>query len=428
MRWNRSLALALTFALVCHASEDENSRMALLSRVLERMQVVLRRMPNYTCTETITRTIGDGTPLHVDTLERLRLQVAIIGGKEVFSWPGAAPFERIDPHDIVGGGLTGTGDFEGFSHAVLGSDIPEFTTGEEELDGGVQRAIRYEYRVPLKNSGYRLHAGIDSAIVDYGGAFWVEPASEHVLALEVIADIRRNNIPETLDISSAKTRLEYQYIRSGAGAEEFPFPAASTLTVSHLRASTVTSNRIQFSGCREYKSDSSIHFSDASSSVLSETPTLAKQAPLPGALTLDLALDAPIRVASSAAGDAITATLLRPVKVGSMVIPKGAKVSGRVLLFETDLEKNTTHLRLGFSHLESGGKLFPFRARFVTFRSAPGVAPEGPRHEKWVNLRDIRNASASEWKSQANFTLIGNQAQMVAGFRMEWMTMGEPDN
>src|ERR1039458_8306356 len=97
-------ALLLVLAVVCQGHQDEEARTALLSRVLGTMRHAIARMPDYTCTENITRSIGGGTPLRVRTLERLRLQVAIIGGKELFSWPGAAPFERDSPYDMVGGG------------------------------------------------------------------------------------------------------------------------------------------------------------------------------------------------------------------------------------------------------------------------------------------------------------------------------------
>jgi hypothetical protein len=89
-----ALALWLRVAVVCQGSQDEASRTVLLARVMGTMRHALARMPDYTCTESITRSTGEGTPLSVRTLERIRLQVAVIGGKEVFSWPGEAPFVR----------------------------------------------------------------------------------------------------------------------------------------------------------------------------------------------------------------------------------------------------------------------------------------------------------------------------------------------
>src|ERR1017187_1976571 len=69
-------ALLFLLAVAGRGQQDEASRTALLSRVLGTMRQANARMPDYTCTENITRSIGDGTPLRVRTLERLRLQVA----------------------------------------------------------------------------------------------------------------------------------------------------------------------------------------------------------------------------------------------------------------------------------------------------------------------------------------------------------------
>src|ERR1035441_10289726 len=76
-----------------------------------------------------------------------------------------------------GGGLAGTGDFAGFSRAVFGSDAAQFTTGEEEVRAE-KRTVRYDYIVPRTSSGYVLRSGADSAVVDYAGSFWVDPATE----------------------------------------------------------------------------------------------------------------------------------------------------------------------------------------------------------------------------------------------------------
>jgi hypothetical protein len=412
-------ALLFLLAVVCQGQQDEEARTALLSRVLGTMRHALARMPDYTCTENITRSIGDGTPLRVRTLERLRLQVAIIGGKELFSWPGAAPFERDNPYDIVGGGLAGTGDFAGFSRAVFGSDAAQFTTGEEEV-GAEKRTVRYDYIVPLTSSGYVLRSGADSAVVDYAGSFWVDPATERVLALQVEADYRRHHIPYVLDMFDVKTLLDFKDIL--IGGEALPFPDSSTLTVVHLRNSVVSNNRIEFTGCRQYAAESSIEFGEHDTAApAASAPPLAAE--LPDGLDFEVTLEEPIRASSSAAGDAISAVLRHAVKAGTLRIPKGARLVGRILGIETDLDKDATHVRLGFSHLETEGRYFPFRARFVTSGSAPGVAEGGPHRAKWINLRDIRNADRPEWMTRTDFTLIGKEGQMAKGFRMEWTTI-----
>ena len=412
-------AVLLPLAGVCQGYQDEEARTALLSRVMGTMRHALARMPDYTCTETITRSTGDGTPLRVRTLERLRLQVALIGGKELFSWPGAAPFERDSLYDLVGGGTAGTGDFAGFSRGVFGSDAARFTTGEEEVRAE-KRTVRYDYIVPRTSSGYVLRSDIDRAVVDYGGSFWVDPATGRVLTLQVEVDYRRNHIPDVLDMFDVKTLLDFKHIV--IGGEDLPFPDSSTLTVVHLRNSIVSNNRIEFSGCRQYAAESSIQFGEHGKAAPTATAT-SPPAELPDGLDFEVTLEEPIRASSSAAGDAISAILLHPVKAGTLRIPKGARLVGRILGIETDLDKDATHVRLGFSHLEIEGRYFPFRARLVTSASAPGVVAGGRRQAKWINLRDIQNAGTPEWRTRMDFTLIGKEGQMAKGFRMEWTTV-----
>ena len=375
-------------------------------------------MNDYTCTELITRSISDGAPRRVRTLDRFRLQVAVIGGKERFAWPTAA-FEREDPREILGGGLTGVGDFAGFARSVFSSDDSEFTTGEEELRDQ-KRTIRYDFIVPLKASIYVLRSGAESALVDYGGSFWVDPLTAQIVALKVEVDQRRNHIPAVLDMFDVKTMLEFHAAR--VAGEELPFPASSTLTVVHFQNSIVTSNQIEFTGCRQYSAESTIQFG-AGDTVSPNAPAAKLPGELPDGLDLEVELDEPIRGATAAAGDAITATLRRAVKAGTVRLPKGARLLGRILSAETDMDTNATLVRLGFSRLESADHSYPFRARFVTTQDAPGVANGGTWPAKWIDLREIQATGTSEWLTHTDFRLMGKEAQLPRGFRIEWLTL-----
>ena len=304
------------------------------------------------------------------------------------------------------------------------SDDSQFTTGEEEVREG-KRTIRYDYIVPRKASAYVLRSGTDSAVVDYGGSFWVDPMTERVVALKVEVDQRRNNIPEALDMFDVKTMLEYN--DTHMSGEELPFPVSSTLTVVHFRTSIVTSNRIEFTGCRQYSAESSVRFGDHGT-VEPTAPAAKLPSELPGGLDLEVALDEPIRGASSSAGDVVSATLRRPVQAGMFRLPKGARLMGRILRVETDLDNDVTHVRVGFSQLETEDHYFPFRARFVTSEPAQGVVKGGPLPAKWISLRDIRNAGAPDWITMTDFRLMGKEGQMAKGFRMKWTTISDQDS
>ena len=76
-------------------------------------------------------------------MDRLRLEVAVVGGQELFAWPGAARFEREDPLEIVGSGPTGTGEYAGFLYVLFVSDWGSFSCGEEDVYAG--RPVRLSH-------------------------------------------------------------------------------------------------------------------------------------------------------------------------------------------------------------------------------------------------------------------------------------------
>jgi hypothetical protein len=99
-----------------------------------------KRMPRYTCVETVDRTQYQPTinPSTCQSLvamrrlspgrgnlavrDRLRLDVAVVNSGEIFSWAGAGKFESRDVGDIVGGGASGSGEFGGFLMGVFGRE------------------------------------------------------------------------------------------------------------------------------------------------------------------------------------------------------------------------------------------------------------------------------------------------------------------
>src|SRR5215472_16191853 len=118
----------------------------------------------------------------------LRLEVALVDGKELFSWPGAGRFEDRGIGEIVGrGAAIGNGSFATHARSVFLSHAPKFTyVGAATLNG--RRAIRYDYRIAQMLSGYQIHVGDHQAFVAYHGSFWVDADSLDLIRLDVRAD------------------------------------------------------------------------------------------------------------------------------------------------------------------------------------------------------------------------------------------------
>ncbi len=59
----------------------------LLDRIRAHMIDTLARQPNYTCVETVERSRRDGATRKFRLEDTLRIEVALVNGKEMFAWP-----------------------------------------------------------------------------------------------------------------------------------------------------------------------------------------------------------------------------------------------------------------------------------------------------------------------------------------------------
>src|SRR3989442_15637679 len=122
MGFARAAVYLLLARALCPAQPEADFGRTLLMRAHANTRKALARFPNYTCTEVISRSISSGTPARSEYMDRLRIEVAALGNRELFAWPGAAPFERDHPRDLIGGGLPPTGGFAPFTRPALDSD------------------------------------------------------------------------------------------------------------------------------------------------------------------------------------------------------------------------------------------------------------------------------------------------------------------
>src|SRR5690349_14470814 len=116
-----------------------------LNRVRAKMAEILLRQPDYTCTETVERTrqaAGNRSKIQ----DTLRLEVALVDGKEMFAWPGSKQFEDRDLSELVSTGMFGNGNFAIYARILFLSNIATVEyRGETPLGG--RPALRYDFRV-----------------------------------------------------------------------------------------------------------------------------------------------------------------------------------------------------------------------------------------------------------------------------------------
>lgn len=375
----------------------------LLERIRDQMEENLAKVPNYTCLETIERSVRTGAKRDFTLVDRLRFEVAMVEGREMYSWPGARTFEERTPADVVRGGTTTTGDYALHAKTIFASHAPEFDAGREETWGG-RRTVRYGFRVARKESSYRVKVGDKSAIVPYGGSFRADPQTLDLLRLEV--DV--SEIPEELGIQRATTEIEYGKVR--VGSSDFLLPQRVEFL---LRESTghERRNRTEFSRCRQYVGESEISFEEPGEP--HETGGAAQPwVDLPDGLVIETRLLDSIDTQKSAIGDPLAAEVTFAAKRGGrVVVPKGARLSGRVRRLERGAARAPYYVvELEFHEIEWEGGRARWRAELDKAGPLTGAA---------------RNALLTGDRQAPGCALLyiaGGRVRLPQGFRMLWVT------
>ncbi len=328
-----------------------------------------KRMPRYTCVETVDRTQYQPTinPSTCQSLiamrrlsagrgnlavrDRLRLDVAVVNSGEIFSWAGAGKFESRDVGSIVGGGASGSGEFGGFLMGIFGRETDSISYAGQRNDLSL-----FNFTVPLAKSSYHYRSTNSEITMGYHGTILVDPADGDLEQLVVEPD----DFPKNDPVCMVRHEMDYTRVKIGGGS--FVLPEVSSMdALYHNGAETL--NTTHYSDCREYVGESTIHFDDVDTS---ETASAAKTPlqPLPPKTKLSIALTTPINTELSAAGDAIDGVVLK----------SGYKVHGRILRLQQILVPTPKwFLEIRFDRIERNGVEQPISLKQL---SAPFVFSE----------------------------------------------------
>jgi hypothetical protein len=320
----RSLTFLFTMASAWAQLSGPSPESSLLAEVRGKMLDLLANQPNYTCLETVERTRqapGGGSQVE----DTLRLEVALVDGKEMFAWPGAKQFEDKDIRELVSTGMFGNGNYGIYARMLFNAGGPNFEyRGQVPLFG--TELSRYDFRVHVSRSGYHLSVGTNEAVTGFHGSVYLEPGKADLRRLEVVAD----DIPAQLGLSSSEDRVDYA--RTWIGDEEFLLPVESALQMASK--DSISRNRTRFSGCRKFTGESSLIFDDVD---LDTTPqvTAIQEVELPADALMMFEISSDLRLDRAAIGDTVTAVLRSDIKRGKeVVVRKGATAKGRVVMME----------------------------------------------------------------------------------------------
>lgn len=351
---------ACVSAVLCAAVAQESApappaETVLLARVKQHMRQLLVRQPNYTCQMSVERSRRRNPKRAFELLDRLRLEVALVDGKELYSWPGARKFDERELRDMVGG-TSATGSFALHARAVYFGATARFHDAGETMEAG--RPVRtWRFDVPQFLSGYMLRVdggagAAHQAIVGYHGEIVIDAATLDMVRLTYTADV----IPPELGIESTTGSIAYQRLR--IGEEGFLLPVSSELAITDRDGSTNV-NRTRFHNCRQYAGESSLIFDEPPE----QTPPAATAALPPAELPAGLVLEAGLEEAvthPAITGDPFRLALERPARMkGRVYLPKGAVVLGRILRSGTlPARMPLTYFTIMFERIEVGNSSF----------------------------------------------------------------------
>jgi hypothetical protein len=263
----------------------------------------------------------------------------------------------------VGEGPVGTGAFGTFLLDIFRNDGVSFEFKDTAQLRG-KTVLEYSYHVPQEASHYFTRR-IDKhwLTTAFSGSLWMNPATDELERLTVLT----SELPMETGACTADTRVDYQSVQLGTGG--FLLPLESELHFL-LRDGTESNSVSTYSKCREYLAESSLSFGDPSTTVNPTEPVPAtRAAAIPDGLQVVLDLTTPIDTEMAAAGDVISAKVMREVrdaKSKEVLISSGAIVSGRIVRMEHRLSPQPHFLiSVSWAKIEDRGVASEFFARIV---------------------------------------------------------------
>ena len=200
---------ALFVALATTGAPQQPDPAQVLIQMRHKVGQGISRIPRYLCTETVERRTlqltsrGNRTlpcpdllaalsehPKHLQLLsaDRLRLDVAVIDRREIYSWVGEGRFGDQSLSQIVKVGLTANGSFRSFLEAIFVAGGATFShLGESEVRGRTVKTYEF-HAVPLEHSSYDVGNAFLERRVPYSGSFTIDPGTLDLLTLKLHAD------------------------------------------------------------------------------------------------------------------------------------------------------------------------------------------------------------------------------------------------
>jgi hypothetical protein len=431
----RGIALAL-LAVTAMAAKDEDP-VEVLMRLREQVMAHAGRIPNHTCVETIQRDRyqagGEQSRLSCDALlarrqksefptllrflstDRLRLDVAYTGDREIYSWAGASRFEDGDIDELIHEGAMGTGAFASMLIAIF-TEGGRFTFERDSQDGS-RSLMEYSFRVPQELSRYRVKAQGSPKqwlITGYTGTLLLDARTAEL----VRATVRTEELRPETSLCETRTTLEFGVVKLGGVGYLLPKVARQRFIG---RSGSEDENSMTFSACREYQAESTLTFAARPGKTDGGGPNLTAAASLPPGLPVIVELVTPIDGTRAAAGESIQGRLAKAIEGQQQrtLVVSGAAVEGRLMRVENrHLPSEELAIALCWETLDVDGVKTPLALRPNRRASGVRIGGLGGLRQRGTEFE----LPAPGEGRYATFRFPGRDVQVPAGLRSEWLT------
>lgn len=384
----------------------------LLGRIQNVVKENLSHLPNFTCVQTIERSARTPNAKKYQLLDNVRLEVALVEGKELYAWPGASKFEEKDLRDMVGGAI-GTGDFALHARAIYLSGASKFTyMGVEEIQG--KKAHKFHYRVSVDRSGYTMRIGKAEGLVGYQGHVWNDAESLEMVRIDMTID----QIPEHIPLKEGRKTIEYGAMDIGGVRHVLPVAVEMTLVALNDGENR---NRAVFTGCKQYSGESTLTFEDPAPEAKPKEAVVT--ATLPQDLNVSMKLTQTLDLSKGAMGDPVTFEVTKDaMKNGQVWLPKGAQVELRLdQVVCRDYPSGHCFVALAPGRFTYANRQGAFRARLVVpdlVRSIEITMRNARPELRMLPMEMGQAAPGSEF-----LLLNGRRGKLSSGFTMTWRTL-----
>ena len=399
----RSLAvsiLGLQFLAGSVTCADPIDAQALFTRIREQVNATVHNAPRFTCTENINRSwfrnrqrqkpecdsdrARDNAGHNLVRTDRLRLDVAVAAGQEIFGWHGEHSFRTDEVDQLVSSGPISSGTYFSFLSSIFLEGASRIYFLDLRTENGQQIAT-YGYSVSIEKSKFETRSGAGTGVMGYHGSFAADAKTGALMKLQIITD----TMP--LDVSwICSFSLQVTYSEIVLNGISFQIPAEVLMdVVDSNREHTQTVTR--YNGCQEFLGQSVLRFGDGPAPASNSVQIAAPQK-LPSNLRLIVRIRSLVNPATAWAGDPVEGELTAPLITpeGRQIAPKGALVRGRLLRMEKWREPARFYTAMiEFDEMQAAG--VDYELNLTNIKEPVAMDPQRASMEQRLELENPRS-------------------------------------